>query len=379
MRRLVTTILLCLLVLSPAAIAAAQTPEASPTPEPPFPPWRVAESREFDVDGEPVALSPDGDWIAGIGPYGRSICAWDAATLEPTCAGEDLRIQASPIHGGLAWSPDSSAVAFITGDWRALEPTDVMVFDVERGWLRNLTHTALTGRLLVHTGPGWTADSSRVVFAQTDPANADDPGAIVYYDLAFSVAMPVPLEDAFYLYAPVVVMPDDTVVFRIDTDPVGAGNAGLWRVEPDGGNLRQVLGGDDAPIDRPVVIGVAPDGAWLLVASESAVARLAFGEAFYLVDSDSGDLHAIALEDGEVVSQPVFGEAARYLLVQDGAGSGGSLRVLEPGSGESQALEGIVLRAPWLARPATWAASGEVLIPRDGGGLLLRLETASAA
>src|SRR5690625_4427739 len=186
----------------PFGAAPAQTPEAET--ELPFSPWRVTDSREIDVDGQPIALSPDGRWIAGIGPDGGSICVWDVTGVRTRCAGEGLDIQTHPIDGGFAWAPDSSAVAFINGNWRQLEPTDVLVFDIRSGWLRNLTHTTMTGRRLVHTGPAWTADSSRVVYAQTDPSAGDDaqPASIFTWYREYSTNLPVPLKDAFYIYAP---------------------------------------------------------------------------------------------------------------------------------------------------------------------------------
>ncbi len=373
-RAIATTLLACLVAaMLPVWPVSAQTPEA--TEAPPFLPWSVTDVRSFEVDGTPVALSPDGRWIAGTGPGETSICAWSVETLEPTCAGHDLDVQAHPISGGLAWAPDSSAVAFINGDWRDLEPTDVMLFDVERGWLRNITQTAISGRLLIHTGPAWTADSSRIVYAETDPAATDSPPSIIYYDRRLTIGVPVPLEDAFSIYAPVVTLPDDSVLFRIDTAPEGIENAGIWRVDPDGGNLSRVFGGEDGPpvIDRPVVTGVSGNGAYLTVASQTAIERLAISDAFYLVTVDSGEVRPVTLDDGQVVSQPVFGRAARFLLVQDGARHGVSLRVMEPSSEETQVLDGVVLTGAWLRQPATWAANGTVLIPDGHGGTLLRL------
>jgi hypothetical protein len=376
MRRAIATTLLAYLVVAmlPGWAVAAQTPEATETP--PFLPWSVTDQRSFEVDGTPIALSPDGRWIAGLGPDETSICAWDVATLEPTCVGHNLHVQAHPVSGGLSWAPDSSAVAFINGDWRELESTDVMLFNVEHGWLRNITQTAISGRLLIHTGPAWTADSSRVVYAETDPTATDSPPSIIYYDRQLAIGVPVPLEDAFSIYAPVVTLPDDSVLFRIDTAPEGTENAGIWRVDPDGGNLRRVFGAEDGPVvvDRPVVTGVSGNGAYLTVASQTAIERLAISDAFFLVTVDSGEVRPVALEDGQVVSQPIFGESARFLLVQDGAGPGVSLRVMEPSSEETQVLEDVSLTDTWLQEPATWAASGTVLIPEGHGGTLLRLE-----
>ena len=359
-----------LLALLPIS-AAAQEAEATPPAERP---WQVAETRELAVDGELVALSPDGTRIAGVGPGGGEICVWEVDTLDATCAGDGLDIQRHPLSGGIAWAPNSAAVAFIAGDWQEFEPTEVMVFEIERERLRNLTRSGFHGRLLIHTGPAWTSDSARVVFGQTDPTVSDaPPGEIIVYHLDLAVAVPIPLEDEFSIYAPVVVMPDDSVLFRVDLEPMGTSNAGIWQVDPDGSDLEQVLAGEeDAPIDRPVVTDVSADGAWLVVASETAMARRAFDEAFSFVQVSSGEVRPIEIdEEGEVVSQPVFAPGVPVALVQDDSRTGLRLVLLAPASGEVLPVEGITLPESWLRRPPSWAPNGQVLIPTDSGGLML--------
>lgn len=375
MRRAIpTTALVLLLVALASAGLAAQTPES--TPQAPFAPWRVEGVREFEVDGDPVAMSPDGQWIAGIGADGGSVCVWDVETLEPLCAGEDLRIQTQPLAGSMAWAPDSSAVAFINGITQLLEPTDVMLFDIERESLTRLTNTAATGRVLVHTGPAWTPDSNVVVYAQTDPATSgDDQSSIVYYDRVAKRADPVPFDDDFFVYAPIVVMPDDSVVFRVDLAPGGTENAGLWRVDPDGGNLSQVLAAGE--IDTPVPLGASRSGEYISVASAAAIFRSAPDEAYFVVDTETGDISPVDLGDeGEVVGQPVFSPIRLSAIVQDGSGFGAVVVVLDLESRGTQALD-LHVNEPWILRPPTWARDGTVLIPTTGGGMLVTLEHAT--
>lgn len=362
-----------------AAPAAAQTPEpeTEPVEPPPFPAWHVTDIDELAIDGQAVAISPDGRWIAGIGPDGGSICAWRLATLHPTCAGEGLRIQTLPLTGTIAWAPDSTAVAFIDGISQLYEPTDVMLFDVDTGVLSNITLTGFLGESYIHTGPAWTGDSEWVVFAETDPSGQrDQPASIVYYSRRYMTAVPVPLEDAFYITAPVVTMPDDSVLFRVEPSSPGSGNAGIWRVDRDGENLTQVIPGEeDAPIDMPVVLGVSADGEQLSIASTTAIARRDLSGAFFIVDVDSGDVRKLELpDDGEVISQPVFDIDQLYALVQDGAGPGVSLLMMRPDSGDTQRLAGVTLQDSWLFRPPTWSSENTVLIPTDDGALLLTLE-----
>jgi hypothetical protein len=362
-----------------AAPAAAQTPvpESEPAEPPPFPAWHVTDVDELAIDGQPVALSPDGRWVAGIGPDGGSICAWRLATLHPTCAGEGLRIQTLPLTGTIAWSPDSSAVAFIDGISQLYEPTDVMLFDVASGILTNITLTGFFGESYIHTGPAWTGDSACAVLARSDPpGQRGQPASIVAYSRRYMTAVPVPLEDAFYITAPVMTMPDDSVLFRVEPSSAGGGNAGIWRVDRDGGNLTQVIAGEeDAPIDMPVVLGVTADGEQLSVASATAIARRDLSGAFFIVDVDSGDVRKLELpDDGEVISQPVFDIDQMYALVQDGVGPGVSLLVMRPDSGDTQRLEGVTLHGSWLLHPPTWSRENTVLIPTPDGALLLTLD-----
>lgn len=372
MRTTTPTKALVLLLMALVCVwpAAAQTPEA--TPDAPFAPWHVRDVRELEIDGEPVALSPDGRWIAGIGLDGGSVCVWDVETLEPRCAGEKLRIQTQPLSGSIAWAPDSSAVAFVNGITQLLEPTDVMLFDLEHASLTRLTNTAATGKVMVHTGPSWTRDSKKVVFAQTDPSG-ENGSSIIYYDRKASKSESVPFDDDFFIYAPVVIMPDDSVVFRVDLAQGGTENAGLWRVDPDGGNLGQVIAADK--IDTAIPLGVSRNGEYLSVASATAVSRNAPDEAYFLVDTESGDVSAVDLgDDGDVVGQPVLSPVKLFAIVQDGSGFGTVVVVMDLETRETQVLDGLEITESWTLRPPTWARAGTVLIPTSDGGLLVTLE-----
>ncbi len=53
--------------------------------------WVVSDQRVLEVDGTPVALCPNGAWIAGPASDGERFCVWDVETLEPTCDGRSSR------------------------------------------------------------------------------------------------------------------------------------------------------------------------------------------------------------------------------------------------------------------------------------------------
>ncbi len=76
-----------------------------------------------------MTLSPDGQWIAGIGPEGDQFCIWNVETLIVDC--DD---QFQPIHAeSITWSPDSTAVAYSLDLLMRFYDSDVFVYDVKRG------------------------------------------------------------------------------------------------------------------------------------------------------------------------------------------------------------------------------------------------------
>lgn len=89
-----------------------------------------------EVDGFPLSLSPDGSLLAGMGADGRQFCVWDIDRLESRCDGDlpDLVEVRS-----IAWSPDSTAVAFSLGVLNRLTDSDLYIFDAVTGTLDNLT------------------------------------------------------------------------------------------------------------------------------------------------------------------------------------------------------------------------------------------------
>ncbi|MDQ4100382.1 MAG: hypothetical protein M3121_07770, partial [Chloroflexota bacterium] len=163
--------------------AAAQdaTPAASPAGSPVASPvgldgeagWRVAEERPLEVNGEPATLSPDGEWLAGLGSA-REFCVWAIETLEAPCAREELSIREETI----VWAPDSSAVAFALNAATQLIDSDIYVFEVGAGELHNLTDDGLEDidllggeegdePYLIDDVPAWSPDSQSLVFART--------------------------------------------------------------------------------------------------------------------------------------------------------------------------------------------------------------------
>ena len=81
MRTFLTLVATLLLGGASLATATARTPEASPVASPAGGGWAVTDMRQIAVDGAPVALSPDGQWLAGTTDDGNAVCAGRVKSL----------------------------------------------------------------------------------------------------------------------------------------------------------------------------------------------------------------------------------------------------------------------------------------------------------
>jgi hypothetical protein len=198
--------------------------------------WQVVDERVVDIEGAPIALSPDGQWIAGTGPN-DDVCVWDVATLEPTCDGERL---GGVIPRSVTWAPDSTAVAFSLDAPRMLRDSDVYVFEMETGTVENLTNDdpdgtgaddigfgddAATGPVPIDLYPSWSPDSQEIVFARTMWSLDDDPGTTLMTmpraggepEELLVLAPPSPM----IVNGPMIWQDDDSILF------------GIWKADLD--------------------------------------------------------------------------------------------------------------------------------------------------
>lgn len=378
MKRLATFVGVLLLMPGMVPMVAAQTPEATPgaSPVAADSEWRITTTREIDVDGEPLILSPDGQWLAGIGPEDDSICVWDVETLAPTCAGEGLRIVPFPMSPSLVWAPDSSAVTFIDGTAQLVEPTEVMLFDVASGELSNLTNVGPRGGEPIFLGTAWTADSRRIVYSTFSE--------IGWIDHISGELGQVPLGDQLsgaFIGWPIVVTPDDTVIFRLERAGDDEHVAGIWRIELDGSNLRKLYVEDDiAPSKSPVLLRVTADGDFASILSIEALGRNYLDNVFYLAELDDGEVTHLAIDGSRyVLGPPVFSPSGSFALVHGGEDPRTLLHVLDLETGESSPVAGSRNEPyiTWMLKSPTWAKNGTVFIPSDEGGTLLTLEHTS--
>ncbi len=400
-RRLLTPVL-ALMVLMTAVPAAAQTPAASPIATGTY------EMRALDLAGQGFAISPDGQWLAGVGPD-QTPCFWDVETLTPQCAGEKLPILVHQFFPAIAWAPDSSAVAFSLDAPRMAYDSDIYVFERESGALTNLTDDGYAGSLLdgpddlaIDIVPTWSPDGTQIVFSRSRMGDMTKSTSVMRIERAGGEPIEIvtlDIEEPLVIWMPMHWLPDDTILYTLSSAKIDEQRNGLWRVGVDGANPEKLIPGDGtADIPAPVAADVNLETGVMSVFSPLLLAQ--FGASpeqpvFWLGDLDDGSVRPLPLydaESGETLDpasvQPTDTDATPLLalpagpaaLSPDGAtalavyrnmAGESSLMRLDPATGE------VATVAPFspetLVQPLApqWADNGTVLILTGDGAMLL--------
>ncbi len=369
MRRFISlTALLLMLALPP--LVAAQTPVASPVAGG----WQVTDAREISVDGEPIALSPDGQWLAGIAEADTAedatqVCAWDVETLTPTCAPVSEPVESFLGGSTLSWAPDSSAFAFVSGSLRRLIPGDVYVFDIASGELGSLTSSGNVDHGQIFIGADWTDDSAQVVFGVLRGLDADSPPDDVFrVDRDGGEPVPVPLpawsEPYDILFPPVVA--NGAVTFAVMSD---SDIAGVWRVGLDGTDPQQLVSGGE--VDRPFVASMSPDGRYVNVVSLSGFQTARTEGTFFLLDTETTALRPLVSEDD--LNLVAFGPDGFPGLMTRAVDGENRLVTLDLATGAVTPVANSPEAGPWLMHIPVWADNDTVFLPDGDGGTLVTL------
>ncbi len=377
MQRLLVSMGAVMVVFSLAVpvTASAQTPVASPVAGG----WQVSDVREISVDGEPIALSPDGKWLAGIAEAdtdegATQVCAWDVETLTPTCALVPEPVE--PFLGGaaLSWAPDSSAFAFVSGSLRRLIPGNVYVLDVASGELGSLTASVGADHGQIFIGADWTDDSAQVVFGVLRGLDADSPPDDVFrVDRNGGEPARVPLpewsEPYDILFPPVVA--DGAITFAVMSD---SDIGGIWRVGLDGTNPRHLVTGGD--VVRPFVASMSPDGRYINVVSLPGFQMARAEGTFFLLDTETTALRSLMSADG--LNLVAFGpDGATGLMAREIDGEN-RLVTLDLATAEVTPVANSHAVDTWLKYIPVWADNDTVFLPGgEGGGTLVTLEPTS--
>ncbi len=367
------------------------TPEATPI-APDSGTWELVDQRDLGIDGELVALSPDGQHIAGIGPDLNRFCVWNVETSDPTCDEERQPV----MQDSITWAPDSSAVAYSLNAHIQLHDSDIFVFELDAGHSVNLTDDGYQGgiplseevevdELPLDVYPAWTPDGKSLVFARTEwladqPTTelmtidraGGEPEALhtVRDDYPLAVASPVfPLADGSILYS----------VFVNRTDDPGNG---IWRLDPDGEANRLLPGALDERFPLPAITDVRDGEAGAVVSGYSrglANTMPIMEPMAFEIDLDTGDLTP------SVIERDVGSYQMPFAYAPDGASriaiesrrTEHHLVITGPDGGRTSTTDlGIHQGGRYTnSRGLDWAANDTILVPEFiAGGLLLTVK-----
>lgn len=372
MTRMIWVALACMVgSLLPVAASAQATPEASPVASAAG--WHVTEQVDLEVDGQPVALSPDGRWIAGTGPEGVGVCVWDVASLTPTCVGDDLR----PDPFSMIWAPDSSAIAFTDGFFTEMEPNALWLYSVDATALTELAgNVADSPEPVIHRAPAWTPDSQSIVFMA--PINDGLIATVWMVDRSGGPLEQIPVP-AVNLQGPLIPTADGHLLFTIG----GSAYAGIWQIGLDGDGFGQVVSGADLDLPVPIQIAtLSTDGRYLTLWS---IGQFLEDDtiAWYVLDLETDDYVPIAASDRAlVVAGPVlFSDDGldAVVVAHDEAAGASYLHAMSLQTGEAIPIDGGEFQLGGSYWFLSRGAGGQLLIATEGGGVLVTLEPATGA
>lgn len=341
--------------------ASAQTPSASAVASPAAGEWRVTDVREVAIDGSPVALSPDGRWIAGIGPEGVDICAWNVETGESTCADTGVR----PFPFSIAWAPDSSALVFVDGDPVLHEPNGVWIFTVGTGEVTSLADAAL-----MHQQPVWTADGETVIFLGAD---VDPERASVYTvdrDGGQVERLPVP---AVGIQA-VIPIRDGRLAIATGADS----SLQMWEIGLDGTGLERTTLPIELGQDMPVQYADrSHDGRYLALASPEDQGDGPLVYRRFVLGMTTGEIVPQQTPD---VSVQMFGPdhwtdaPASIVLGRDDTGDPLELFEVEPSTGAARPIPGGSFDGEVTYWTLTFGVDGQVMAATHRTAWLMTLK-----
>lgn len=263
----------------------------------------IGDIRTVDTAGKPLAISPDGKWLAGPGPD-DDFCIWDVANLEPACASDRKRMAVQ--METITWAPDSSAVAFSLDAARLLVDSDIYVMDID-GTLHDLTDDGEDDKITLQSDapqvpvdmyPAWSPDSKHLIFARTSWSGYTKATALVAIDRAGGEPQErfvVSGQEPFIIYSPMHWLEDGTVIFSVLHADPGDKQNGVWRLTASGGVERIVAGDETAEIPMPFVNDVSPDGTLATVFSLSGASQFANDgvPVFFIVNLETGETHPV--------------------------------------------------------------------------------------
>ena len=261
--------------------------------------WVVIDQQEYSVDGQPIALSPDGKWLAGTGEE-TNFCVWSLPDLDEYC--DDATFTAN--ESTVVWAPDSSQVAFAGDPAKYLVDSDIVVFDVESKRITNLTDDpdevqdpdifSKEPRIThADTFPLWSGNGESLFFIRGDFGSEQLTTQIMSLEVAsgeIKEYFTISPDRWFTVYSPIFELPDGSLLISVGNYDEDKDQNGIWKVAPDGKRIDPVLeSGNEESLQALSVSDVSSDGTMAIVYSAQMSFDSPWQSPYMLLDLESGE------------------------------------------------------------------------------------------
>jgi Tol biopolymer transport system component len=293
---------------------------------------RVVEEQTVDLpEYRFLSMSPDGRWLLALDDELDRLCSIEIATLKSEkCV--DVRAAGflGPVEHSVTWSPDGSQVAMTEDGLIKFHEPDIWVFEAATGRLTNLTDDGVEGGTLlsdpgtprVDLFPAWSPDGLSIAFARAvrgDDGWADAEGGIFRVGIDGGQPeqiAPLPAPAAYAVYPELRWSADGSfLAYSLAMPDRDHAANGVWTVNADGTNQRQVL--DDDDLERPLLVDLSARGVALVVSAEYLINLEAYdGTRMVAVDLATGAVTSL-----DALPPPMWGAPMLPLLTFSPDGS----------------------------------------------------------
>ncbi len=277
----------------------------------------VINEREVEVDsGRIVSLSPDGRWLAVDDSPELCILAADSMDEELCVNYRDH--MTSLEESTLAWSPDSTRLLFCENVTILVHDSDLWLLEIKTGELRNLTDDGYDGSLadalkggslMIDYAPVWSPDGRNLVFSRSELDEGKYRGTSLYVidanggepEKLVTVSRDDPLVVWYGLYWS--SRPERIYYSVVLRDPEDR-DSGLWVVNRDGRDDRQILEVEEKEQGPPLLMGVTEGENLGLIWYFRAAGRTGLQpnvSHFALVDLETGETEVLKEAKGDEI------------------------------------------------------------------------------